>query len=193
MAPFLPIRAVSRSQNVRIGGVKVKTNETTYVDLSETAHSKPYAYSPLKELKSHLAVGAVIVVGAITSSSADWVVVSGFTTAETKAENEKEYLAKISSGTLRQRSTGTTVEQAGSQESAKVKGAKTGKEKIDRLEVKNTTGALKVTAGTEAAEGKAEAPVETAGYTTVATVTTINEKIEATPADFKVTDTRPRP
>ena len=33
MPPFLPIRAISRSQAVRIGGQTIKTNATSYVDL----------------------------------------------------------------------------------------------------------------------------------------------------------------
>ena len=37
MAPFLPVRAISRSQAVRIGGQTIKTNATTYVDLGNLA------------------------------------------------------------------------------------------------------------------------------------------------------------
>src|ERR1019366_10420907 len=37
MGQFLPIRAISRSQAVRIGGQTIKTNATSYVDFGNLA------------------------------------------------------------------------------------------------------------------------------------------------------------
>lgn len=63
MAPFLPIRAANRSQGIRIGKKHITTDATTYIDLGDFK-----AYPPvLKELQSHLAIGAVIVVGPLSS------------------------------------------------------------------------------------------------------------------------------
>src|SRR5208282_3020072 len=95
MAPFLPIRAVSRSQTVRIGKTTVKTGTTTYVDVgsqTETGGIKAGStlpYSPFKELQNHLAIGAVIVVGPLTFTASDWAVTRGVVTTATK-ETEPE-------------------------------------------------------------------------------------------------------
>jgi len=65
--PYVGVRAISRSQNVRIAGQKVTENVTTYVDLNpETTGTYPRAYPPVKELRSHLAIGAIIVVEPLT-------------------------------------------------------------------------------------------------------------------------------
>lgn len=197
MAPFIPIRAISRSQAVRIGKQTVKTGTTTYVDLASQVESggikagSTLPYSPFKELQNHLAIGAIIVVGPITASNADWVVERGFVATNVTETSEKEFELSLSEGELRQRSTGVNVSHA-TQTLAKVKVAKTGKEKIDRVEVKDSTGVLKYTTGAEALEGAAVEPAETTGYTTVATVTSKNEEAEK-PLKTVIADTRPRP
>jgi len=59
MALYLPIRPISRSQNVRIGGEHIKdVNTTYYVDISDG--------KTRRELQHHQAIGAVIVVGPLT-------------------------------------------------------------------------------------------------------------------------------
>src|SRR4051812_27072120 len=61
MALYLPIRAFNRSQNVRIGGQKILSTATSYVDLSVAATKKEFSY--------HSAIGAVYPVGALTASN----------------------------------------------------------------------------------------------------------------------------
>jgi hypothetical protein len=62
MAPFLPIRAYNRSQNVRIGGSKVGVTTTTNVDLGDTQTRREFAH--------HSAIGAVYPVGPLQASDA---------------------------------------------------------------------------------------------------------------------------
>jgi hypothetical protein len=190
MAPFLPVRAISRSQGVRIGGQTVKTDSTTYVDLGSNA----VPYTPRKELRSHLALGAVIAVGPLTGSTTTLVGLDSTAgVAEVKAENDKEYEVTVKKGEVKNRDTGAYVLVTKDEVAKKVKAAKTGKEKIDRIEVKDSSGAIKATEGVAAAEGSATLPAASAGYSTVGTVVTLNEKIEATPADLKLTTLVGRP
>jgi len=199
MAPFLPIRATSRSQAVRIGKQTVKQGTTTYVDLAASVESSGHLagsslpYSPYKELQNHLAIGAVIVVGDLTASNSEFVEIGAATAGEVTvlAENEKEFEIKVAAGEIKNRNTGV-YQATEAKTNAKTKAAKKEKEKIDRVEVKTSTGAVKFTLGTEAAEGKAVAPAETAGYITVALITSINEEAEKAPK-LKVTDKRGRP
>lgn len=166
MAPFLPVRATSRSQAVRIGGTKLSTTTTTYVDLNPEAHSKPYAYSPLKELKSHLAIGAVITVGGITNSNSDWAVASGLVTSATTAAEPE---VSTTAGEIRQRSTGKNVVSTGFT-AAKKKVTAAGKERVDIISVNQTTGATKYDAGTAALVGAAAPPATPAGTLLVAEI-----------------------
>src|SRR4051812_47610894 len=55
MALYLPIRAVSRSQAVRIGGQKILATTTAYVDISDGPTRR--------ELNHFQAIGSVIPVG----------------------------------------------------------------------------------------------------------------------------------
>lgn len=191
MAPFLPVRATSRSQRVRIGKQTVKTGTTTYVDLASQVETNgikagsSLPFSPFKELQNHLAIGAVFVAGPITGSSEDWVIVSGGATTATEAE-ESTYA--VTAGELLQRSTGTHVTFA-LFEKEKVKTAIAGKERIDLLTIEDKAGAtVTLTEGVAAAEGKAVQPATPAKSTVLAIVTTKNKNGKPV-----VTDLRPRP
>lgn len=74
MALYLPIRALNRSQQVRIARQKITATATAYVDISDLATRKEFAY--------HSAFGAVYVVGPTSSSKAPQKVWSGTTVTE---------------------------------------------------------------------------------------------------------------
>jgi hypothetical protein len=128
MAPFIGVRAISRSQNVRINGQKVTESVTTYVDLNPaTAGTFPRAYPPVKELRSHLALGALIVVVPLTYTASDWAVKYGVQTTATKATEPE---VAVTAGSVIQRSTGveTAVEALAAK---KEKSTVASKERID--------------------------------------------------------------
>ena len=165
MAPFLPIRAVSRSQAVRIGKQTVKTGTTTYVDVgsqTETGGIKAGStlpYSPFKELQNHLAIGAVIVVGELTFTASDWAVKNGVVTTATPATGKEATIA-VTVGVLRQRSTGaeTLVETFSAAEKSTI----AGKERIDIITAdESAEGAAKFKEGVAAVTGKAVQPQTT--------------------------------
>lgn len=183
MAPFLPIRATSRSQGVRIGKQKVKTGTTTYVDLAsqvETAGVKAGStlpFSPFKELQNHLAIGAVFVAGPVTASNSDFVVVgNGVRGTATLLKTA------FTAGELYQRNTGTKV-QVAAEEVTTTTGKNT-EEVIDLISVSTTTGKLKLTGGVFAAEGKAIVPATPAGEIALATATNKNKAAAPTIADI---------
>lgn len=193
MAPFLPIRATSRSQAVRIGKQTVKTGTTTYVDVGSQTESggikagSSLPYSPFKELQNHLAIGAIIVVGPLSSSTSDWVettALGGKVTVEKEKEETETELA-VAAGEIVQRSTSTKVATEGKTK-VKLKEPTSKKERIDLVAVSETTGAIKVTEGVAAAEKAAVAPALPAGEYLVATVTSIDQNKKA----VKVVDDR---
>jgi hypothetical protein len=162
MAPFLPVRAVNRSQRVRIGKQTVKVGTTTYVDLASTVETggipagSSLPYSPFKELQNHVAIGAVIVVGPITASNNDWVEVG--TGGVTTATKEAEPKVATTAGEVNNRATNAYFafpELA----AKKIKVAAAGKERIDIVTVKEAGGsAPTITAGVAALKGAAVAP-----------------------------------
>lgn len=74
MAVYLPIRAISRSQNIRIGGQTITTTTTAFVDISDP--------ETLTELHHHQAIGAIIPVGPLSSNNAANKVVEGLKVSE---------------------------------------------------------------------------------------------------------------
>jgi hypothetical protein len=167
MAPFLPIRATSRSQAVRIGKQTVKTGTTTYVDVgsqTETGGIKAGStlpFSPFKELQNHLAIGAVVVVGSLTATNSDWVVNGGYTETKAKGGKEEETEVIVAVGELRQRSTGKHVQSAAT--TVTLKEPATTKERTDNVVVSETTGVITAVEGVEAVVGKSVAPAVAAG------------------------------
>lgn len=185
MPPFLPIRAISRSQAVRVGGQTVKTESTTYVDLG--ANTVPY--TPRKELRSHLALGAVVVVGALTGTNSDWVVDSGGVVTAEKNEAKAEAELAVSENQDRQRSTGTWVTSEALTK-LKVKNSVAGKERIDLIYAiveGAEAGKVKLLEGVAAVTGKAVAKETPAKAIAVATVKRVAEE------PVVITDVRPRP
>ena len=89
-------------------GVEVTTQKPPTVN--DTNIYRKRAFSPKKELRSHLALGAIVVVGDLTYSNSDWVVVNdpepGFAITYSAEK------VKVAEGTLRQRSTGLTFKVA---------------------------------------------------------------------------------
>lgn len=61
MALYLPIRALNRSQNVRIGGQKITATATSWVDLSDAKTKKEFTY--------HSTFGAVYPVGPLSAQN----------------------------------------------------------------------------------------------------------------------------
>lgn len=198
MPPFLPIRATSRSQRVRIGKQTVKTGTTTYVDLAsqvETGGIKAGSslpFSPFKELQNHLAIGAVFVVGPITNSESDWVVDSGGVVTVEKSEAKKEPELAVSENQDHQRSTGKWVtSEKVSKLTLKVTGAT--KERIDLVYAiveGAEAGKVKAVEGVAAEKEKAVAPATPAKSIPLATVKQYNEEVITNSA---ITDVRPRP
>lgn len=165
MAPFLPVRAISRSQAVRVAKQTLKTGTTSYVDLgsqTETGGIKAGSklpFSPFKELQNHLAQGAIIVVGALTWTNSDYAVKSGLLGAATK---EAKPEVSVTAGEIVRRSTGVDIASAGFA-AAKKEVAASGKERIDIVSVSETTGVTTYTAGTAALVGAAVAPATPGG------------------------------
>lgn len=85
-------------------GVEVTTHVPVAVNNTNIYPSK--AFSPTKELRNHLAIGAVIVTGGLTQSNSDWVVVNPETQFVLTFAEKK---LKLTKGELRQRSTGIIV------------------------------------------------------------------------------------
>ncbi len=85
-------------------GVEVTTRVP--VTVNNTNIYPKRAFSPTKELRNHLALGAIIPVGPLTRSNSDWVVVQPETQFKLTFEEKK---LKLTKGELRQRSTGSVV------------------------------------------------------------------------------------
>lgn len=183
MAPFLPVRAISRSQRVRIGGQTLKTGTTSYVDFGSQTETNgikagsTLPFSPFKELQNHLAIGAVIAVGGLTATNNVWVqaIAGGVTTATKAAEPEVETTA----GELHNRETGayfTFLALAGAKK--KFTGV-AGKSRIDIISVKEKGGEAAVyTEGVEAATGSEVAPATPANSVLIAEVAFIGKEGE---------------
>lgn len=178
MAPFLPVRAISRSQKIRIGrgnNAEVKADTTFYVDLAD-GNSK-------RDLMHHQAIGAVVTVGVLSATSVDDVVISGGVVT-----NGTGLTVNVSAGEIRKRSTGAYVAGAAGTNFA-LTAADATQDRTDLVHWDSTSGAVGKTDGTLAAAGTSVAPAAPAGkvplYTVLvaATVTVPGTK----------TDVRPRP
>jgi hypothetical protein len=173
MAVYLPIRSVSRSQNVRIGQQKILPDTTYYVDISSG--------STKRELNHYQAIGSVIAVGQLTATNSDAVVVTGGVVSAGTGLS-----VNVTAGELRTRSTGLYVNGASATNSA-IGANASGNPRIDLVVWDNTSGAVSVVAGTAAASPVA--PATPAGKTALATVAVAN----GASAPGTITDVRPRP
>jgi hypothetical protein len=72
MALYLPIRAISRSQKIRVGRQTVTRDATVFADITDI--------NTRRDLERHQAIGALLTVGPLSTSNADVVVASGVDT-----------------------------------------------------------------------------------------------------------------
>lgn len=163
MAVYLPIRALSRSQGVRIGNQRITTDTTAYVDISDG--------KTRRELQNHSALGSVIVVGPLSSSNSDVVVDSGYVVSE--GTTNTNLTVGVTAGELRNRATGVSVAYAGSADSGATLAAADGTNpRVDLVVADNTSGAVSKVDGTATAganlTNKTGAPAVPAGKTKLA-------------------------
>lgn len=156
MAEYLPIRALNRSQNVRINKARVSSTTTSYVDLSDPVQRK--------EFSRHSAIGAVFPVGPLSATNSEVVVQSGASTDEGAANNDM--IVRTYAGTIRNRSTGATV--AVTQTDTTLSTADATNERIDLIQVKASNGEVKKVTGTPAASPTV--PSTEAGFIAVAKI-----------------------
>lgn len=157
MALYLPIRALNRSQNVRIDSQKISATTTAYIDISKV--------SVRREFAQHSAVGAVFPVGPLTSSNANQVVV-GATVDE--GSNAADMVVQVNPGYIRDRSTSAVVIQIKAS-TLTITAADATNPRIDVIQVNTTTGVVTKVDGTAAASPSA--PAVTAGNVAIAQVT----------------------
>jgi hypothetical protein len=181
MALYLPVRAFNRSQQVRIGGQKITSTATSFIDLSVAATKKEYSY--------HSAIGAVYPVGGLTSNNSDTVVDYGATVVAGTAANSVRVADTLNTakttgvaGELRVRSTGVWIAIPVTDSIALTANA-TGSTRVDLVVVDNATGVGTIVVGTTVA------PATPAGKTAIATFTVAN----ATTTLGPITDVRARP
>lgn len=172
MAEYLPIRAINRSQNVRINKQRITSTATAYIDLSNATAKREYQH--------HSAIGAVFIVGPITANNETYGIVNGgkVTFAEALKVN-------VSEGTLRNRSTGVTVDIEAKSKLA-LSAASGANPRIDIIEVKIADGSVKKKDGTAAASPVA--PEADEGYYVLAEILVPKEATEISAE--KITDKR---
>lgn len=153
---YLPIRAVSRSQNIRVGQQKITPDATFYVDIND---------GPTKrDLNHHQAIGSVVVVGSLTASNTDQVVVTGGVVS-----NGTGLTVNVTAGEIKTRSTGAYVAGASGTNFA-LTAADGTKDRTDLIWWDGTSGAVGKTDGTLANAGTSVAPATPAGKVALATV-----------------------
>lgn len=177
MPPYLPVQAVSRSQGVRIGTpgkqVPQAPGASVYVDLGD-GNSR-------RDLQRHQAIGALIVVGTLTTTNVDPVVTNGGLVSAGAG-----LTVNVTAGDLKNRSTGAVVNGAAAT-NAVIAANASGNPRIDLVNWDNVSGAVSVVTGTPAASPTI--PATPAGKTTLATVAVAN----GAAAPGAITDVRPRP
>lgn len=171
-AVYLPVRALTRSQAVRIAKQKLSTSTTTYVNIEDGTTKK--------DLVHHSAIGALQVVGPLTASNEDWVVNTGATTTVSLLK------ITVAAGEIKQRSTGTYVAVAGGETT--LSAASETQDRTDLIWVDHT-GTVGHTSGTPAAKGTSVAPATPEGKIPVATYLVAEKATAATNGK----DVRPRP
>jgi hypothetical protein len=139
MAEFLPVRALNRSQGVRINKQRVTNTKTTYVDLSNPVAKR--------EFQHHSAIGAVFTVGPITNTSSEFVVQSGASTDQ--GSSASDMVVTTYAGVIKNRETGATVNVA--QTDTTISTADATNPRNDLIQVDETSGAVSKVTGTAAA------------------------------------------
>lgn len=177
MALYLPIRAISRSQNVRVGGQKITVDSTAYVDISDGATRR--------ELHHHQAIGAVIVVGGLSATNSDAVVREG---VEVTPQGSPDQTVDVAAGELIIRSTGGRVTVA-LVDNLAATAAHGSLARIDIVQVHTGTGVATYKAGTAAATPVAPSP----DASNIAVARVARAANDNTIAAGDITDVRPRP
>lgn len=157
--PYLPVRAISRSQKVRLGRAsnsQVTVGTTFYADLSDG--------NVLRDLQHHQAIGALVIVGPLSNSAVDDVVVSGGIVT-----NGTNLAVNVSAGEIRKRSTGVFVTGAAATDFALTVAHGT-LDRTDLIHWDSTSGAVGKTDGATAAAGTSVAPATPAGKVPLFTV-----------------------
>lgn len=176
MALYLPVRAISRSQKIRIGRQTATRDTTIYVDISDI--------NTRRDVEHHQALGALLVVGALSASNVDTIVAWGADTDEGAANNDM--VVRTYKGELRNRQTGAMVAVA--QTDLTLTAAHATLVRIDIVQVHTTTGVVTKKDGTAAASPVA--PTADASNIAIASI-----NVPATDTAIttnQITDLRPR-
>lgn len=176
MADFIGVRAISRSQNVRVNKKKVNRAATTFVDLDD-----PVAR---RDLERHLAIGAVIVVEGLRGSADAAVVWTGCEVNE--GASAIDMIIRVLAGELQVLETQAYVAVA--QQDLTHGAADVTNARIDLISVDYGTGVAAITAGTPAATPVA--PAVPAGRVPLAQVNIPAGDTAIT--NNQITDKRPR-
>lgn len=178
MAVYLPIRALNRSNNIRIDGQKIVPGVTAYIDISKGSVAKDFA--------SHASIGQVYPVGPLTASNTDGVITTGAIVDQ--GASSADLILGISAGEVRSRSTGVHVAVAATTTAVTLSAADATNPRIDIVQVKVSDGSVAKKNGTPAAVPVA--PTADAGYIAVANV--LVDANATGIANAKITDVRPR-
>jgi len=159
--------------NYKAGKALPTKNNTSYSDISRQ--------NVKKELSYHSAIGAFYVVGPITASSSQTVVVSGLSTTVANL------VVTVASGEVENRSTGIYTAVTGG--TTTLSAASATEDRTDLVWVNTTTGAVGHTSGTPASVHESVPPVAPEGTIPVAAYLVAKEATAA----VLVADLRPRP
>lgn len=103
MAVYLPVQALNRSQNIRLGqgasAVQLVSGTTSYVDITNGAIKR--------DIQRHSAIGAILVVGGLTASNLDTIITTGATATASNL------VITVTAGELKKRSSGVFTTIAG--------------------------------------------------------------------------------
>lgn len=137
MSSFIKVRAISRSQQVRIGNTKVTRDQWVAIDVDNAVVRR--------DLERHSAFGAVVAVGPITASPGVAITSGGVVDEGVSAT---DLAIRVTAGTLRKEDGSTVAIVAGT---PSVSAADVTNPRIDNVVVTNTTGVVTIVAGTAAA------------------------------------------
>jgi hypothetical protein len=138
MGEFLPVRALNRSQNVRINKTRVTSTKTVYVDLGNATAKR--------ELQHHSALGAVIPVGPLSFTSNQVVVKYGVFTDQ--GVNGTDLVVRTYEGVIVDRETSATVDVV--QTDTTLAAADATNPRNDLIQVKTADGTVSKVTGTPA-------------------------------------------
>lgn len=164
MAVYLPVQAINRSQNIRLGqgatAVQLVSGTTSYVDITNGAIKR--------DLQRHSAIGAILIVGGLTASNLNTIVASGATATVTGST----LVVTVASGELKNRATGVFTPIAGG--TVTVSAADGTQDRTDLVWIKLSDGTLGWSKGVLAAAATSVAPTAGVGTASSVSGTTVN-------------------